>query len=101
MIDEITTEGNSPTILTGTTGGIVMQLILGWNSKTTVIFYKGKKTVKYNNNMKYTPLGLSKHSGLIVVNSALQNSFHFQLNSLYISNIKYRRMNIQSNSVKM
>ena len=57
--------------------------------------------MKYNNNMKYTPLGLSKHSGLIVVNSALQNSFHFQLNSLYISNIKYRRMNIQSNSVKM
>jgi hypothetical protein len=24
--------------LTGTTGGIVMQLILGWNSKTTVMF---------------------------------------------------------------
>jgi hypothetical protein len=38
MIAEITTEGNSPKFLTGTIGGIVMQLILGCNDKTTVMF---------------------------------------------------------------
>ena len=36
------------TFLNGTTGEIVMQLILRCNSKT--IFYKGKKILKYNNN---------------------------------------------------
>jgi hypothetical protein len=36
------------TFLNGTTGEIVMQLILSCNSKT--IFYKGKKILKYNNN---------------------------------------------------
>ena len=35
MTAEITTGGNSPTNLTGTSGGIVMQLIVGCNSKTT------------------------------------------------------------------
>jgi hypothetical protein len=38
MNAEITTGGNSPKHLTGTSGGIVMQLIVGCNSKTTVIF---------------------------------------------------------------
>ena len=37
-------------LFSSTTGGILMQLILRCNSKTTVMFfYKGKKTVKYNN----------------------------------------------------
>jgi hypothetical protein len=38
MFVEITTGGYSFKILTGTTGGIVTQLILGCNSKTTVMF---------------------------------------------------------------
>jgi hypothetical protein len=38
MIAGITTGGIVLTFLTGTTGGIVMELILGFNSKTTVMF---------------------------------------------------------------
>jgi hypothetical protein len=38
MTAEITTGGNSPKNLIGTSGGIVMQLIVGCNSKTTVMF---------------------------------------------------------------
>jgi hypothetical protein len=38
MIAEITTEGIVIKALTGTTGEIVIQLILGCNSKTTVMF---------------------------------------------------------------
>ena len=39
-------------LLTGNTGGIVMQLNLGWNSKTTVMF-KEKKLQKYNKYIYY------------------------------------------------
>jgi len=38
MTAEITKGGNSPKILTGTSGGIIMQLIVRCNSKTTVMF---------------------------------------------------------------
>jgi hypothetical protein len=38
MIAEITTGGNSPTIFNRATDAIVMQLILGCNIKTTVMF---------------------------------------------------------------
>jgi len=39
MIAEITTGGIVLTFLTSTTGGIVMQLILGCNNKTAVMFF--------------------------------------------------------------
>ena len=54
MIAEITTGGIILQFLTGTTGGIVKQLILGCNSKSTVMFYKGKTIVKYNNPNYWT-----------------------------------------------
>ena len=38
MTAEMTTGRNSPKNLTGTSGGIVMQFIVGCNSKTTVMF---------------------------------------------------------------
>ena len=43
MIAEITTGVIVIQILTDTTGGIVMQLILECNNKTTVMCYIGKK----------------------------------------------------------
>ena len=48
MIAEITTERNSPKTMDRHHGGIVIQLILECNSKTTVIVYKETK-LKYNN----------------------------------------------------
>jgi hypothetical protein len=44
--------GNSHKILASTTGGIVMQLILGSNSKTLSCFYKGKQIVKYDTMLR-------------------------------------------------
>jgi hypothetical protein len=38
MIAEITIPGNSPKTIDRPQGRIVMQLILGWNSTTTVMF---------------------------------------------------------------
>ena len=49
MIVEITTGRIVLKLLTDTTAEIVMQFILGCNNKTTVMFYKGKKILKYNN----------------------------------------------------
>ena len=43
MIAEVTTRGIVLKLLTGNTEGIVMQLILGCNSKTTVKLLKRKK----------------------------------------------------------
>ena len=49
MIAEITTGGTVQKSLTGTNGGIVMQLILECNRTLLTCFSKGKKIVKYNN----------------------------------------------------